>query len=197
MPRAGVTRERIVTEALVLVDESGFDNLTLAGIAARLGIRVPSLYKHVTGLPEVQELVAEHCRLELATTIETATDQQNGAAALRSLADAVRQWALTHPGRYAATVKASSMNQAPTPGDQQATRVLLQVISGPDTIVDDATIHRARALRAALHGFVDLELKQGFGLPTGIDASWNWLIAYLIDNILPAPARSASSDGAP
>jgi hypothetical protein len=40
-------------------------------------------------------------------------------------------------------------------------------------------IHRARALRSAIHGFIDLELREGFGLPVAIDRSFDWLVAEL------------------
>ena len=40
----------IAADAAELVDEIGWEQLTLAAIAARFGVRQPSLYKHVAGL---------------------------------------------------------------------------------------------------------------------------------------------------
>ena len=46
MPRAGLTPQRVVVEAEELADLVGLNRLTLAELAARLGVRLPSLYKH-------------------------------------------------------------------------------------------------------------------------------------------------------
>src|ERR1700742_2951558 len=53
-----VTRERIVTVALELLDEAGLDGLTLRRLADRLGIRAPTLYWHVRNKRELLALLA-------------------------------------------------------------------------------------------------------------------------------------------
>src|ERR1700744_1750417 len=53
-----VTRERIVTVALELLDEAGLDGLTLRRLADRLGIRAPTLYWHVRNKRELLDLLA-------------------------------------------------------------------------------------------------------------------------------------------
>ena len=50
MPRAGLNTDRVVAAAAELADEVGLDQLTLAALAARLGVRQPSLYKHVASI---------------------------------------------------------------------------------------------------------------------------------------------------
>ncbi|MGO1854733.1 MAG: TetR/AcrR family transcriptional regulator C-terminal domain-containing protein [Microbacteriaceae bacterium] len=42
-----LTPERIVQEALALLDEDGLDGVTLRRLAARLGVQAPTLYWHV------------------------------------------------------------------------------------------------------------------------------------------------------
>jgi AcrR family transcriptional regulator len=54
MPRAGLNRERIAAQAAVVADDMGFDRLTLAAVAARCGVSLPGLYKHVSGLDAVK-----------------------------------------------------------------------------------------------------------------------------------------------
>jgi AcrR family transcriptional regulator len=46
MPRVGLTHERVVAEAAVVADEVGLESLTLAAVAKRVGVAIPSLYKH-------------------------------------------------------------------------------------------------------------------------------------------------------
>ncbi len=53
-----VTRGQIVAAALDLLDEAGLDGLTLRQLAARLGIRAPTLYWHVRDKRELLDLLA-------------------------------------------------------------------------------------------------------------------------------------------
>jgi AcrR family transcriptional regulator len=184
MPRAGVTIQRIIDEAATIADEGGLHSVTLATLAQRLNVRVPSLYKHVSGLQDVHEQLAEQSRLELAEAMEQATIGRSGADAVRSLASALRRWALAHPGRYAATVRAQPPGTEPTVGTSRATFVLLRVVAGNEEDARDETIHAARTLRSALHGFIDLELHGGFGLPQGIEPSFDWLIDHIVPMVV-------------
>ena len=43
----GLTRARIVTEALALLNDVGIDGVTVRALAERLGVRAPALYWHV------------------------------------------------------------------------------------------------------------------------------------------------------
>jgi AcrR family transcriptional regulator len=179
MARAGVTPQRIIDEAAHLADERGLDQITLAELASRLGVRVPSLYKHLSGLTEVNELLADQCRLELATAMERATIGRAGQSAVESVAHAIRNWAHQHPGRYAATVAAHPSGEEPAGGTQRALQVFLQILDPEEVQQREELIHRARALRSAIHGFIDLELREGFGIPVAIDDSFDWLVTQL------------------
>jgi hypothetical protein len=53
-------------------------------------------------------------------------------------------------------------------------------------------IHLIRALRATLHGFLDLEAKDGFGMPVDIDASFEAAVELMISGI-EAAAKKAKS----
>ncbi len=55
---------------------------------------------------------------------------------------------------------------------------------------DNDTIHAARTIRAALHGFVSLEIMGGFGLDVDIDQSFEWLVESLA-NTLEMPTASS------
>ena len=46
-PRLPISRERIVREALELVDEHGIEGLTMRKLGQRLGFEAMSLYNHV------------------------------------------------------------------------------------------------------------------------------------------------------
>ena len=52
-----VTKDRIVTAGLALLDEGGLEGLTLRRLAERLGIRAPTLYWHVRDKRELLDLM--------------------------------------------------------------------------------------------------------------------------------------------
>ena len=57
-------------------------------------------------------------------------------------------------------------------------------------IPQSEAIHLIRALRALLHGFLDLEAREGFGMPVGIDASFDVAVELIIGGIEAAAASS-------
>jgi TetR/AcrR family tetracycline transcriptional repressor len=57
--RPQVTRERIVQVALEVLNEEGFDGLTMRRLAERLGIKAASLYNHVTDKDQLLALMAD------------------------------------------------------------------------------------------------------------------------------------------
>jgi TetR/AcrR family tetracycline transcriptional repressor len=54
-----VTRELIVRRALDVLDEEGFDGLTMRRLAERLGIKAASLYNHLSDKDELLALIAD------------------------------------------------------------------------------------------------------------------------------------------
>jgi AcrR family transcriptional regulator len=178
VPRAGLSREVVVVEAARVADEVGYDRLTLATVATRLGVAVPSLYKHVDGLGDLRRDLTVLALGELGVALASAVGRRD-VDELRALADAYREYAQSHPGRYAATL------QAVDPHDHdadEASRAVLQTVfsmlAGYGLSGDDA-IDAARSLRAALHGFVSLEAVGGFGMPRDVDRSFARLVQIL------------------
>ncbi len=180
MPRAGLTPLRVVQEAETLADEVGLPGLTLVALASRLGVRMPSLYKHIDGLDALRREIAVRARTELASVLARAAVGQAGPDALRAMCFAYRAWALRHPGRYAATVPAPDPDDAENVQASNAiVGIALDVLAGFGLSGDDA-IDATRALRAGLHGFVSLEQAGGFGLPADINRSFGRLVSALI-----------------
>lgn len=179
MPRAGLTPERIITEAATVADEVGLDRLTLAAVAQRCRVSLPGLYKHVSGLDEVRRGIALLAVRELTAAGARAAAGVTGADALRAISAAYRSYALAHPGRYAASVL------APAPGDDEHIEVAtaaVEVISAAlkGYHLGGATlIHAVRMWRAACHGIATLQTAGGFGLPESVDVTFGHLIDAL------------------
>lgn len=191
MPRAGLNAAGVVRAAANLADADGLDALTLARIAASVGVRTPSLYNHVDGLDDVRRGVALVGLREIGEALRDAAVGRAGDDALTAMAHAYRAYARAHPGRYAAT------QRAPAAGDDEmadaargSVGVVLAILRGYGLEGDDA-IHAARAVRSALHGFVALETGGGFGIPVDLDESFDRMVAALARGLRDgAPATS-------
>jgi AcrR family transcriptional regulator len=194
MPRAGLDKNAVVAAGAALADEVGWAGLTMGLLADRLGVRPPSLYKHVGSLHELRHGISVQAKREFAHQLARASVGRSGPDAVRAFADSYRHWALEHPGRYAATIP------APAPGDEEdrraseeALQVLLDVLAGfglPETRVVDS----ARALRSALHGFVALEGASGFKFPRDATRSFHFLLDTLIAGFQADPPDHASEE---
>ena len=174
MPRAGLSEERVVEEAEALADEGG--PVTLVELARRLGVQVPSLYKHVAGADDLQRLVSLRARNEFADVLARATVGKSRADAVGALASAYRDWATAHPGRYASTLRAPDpADPADVAASTAAIRVVFDALAGYG-LVDEDAIDATRLFRSTLHGFVTLDAAGGFGLPD-LDRSFDRMVA--------------------
>lgn len=188
MPRAGLSRAAVTDIAVELVDAGpdGFATLTLAAVAARAGVAVPSLYKHVGSLAELRRAVALVGLSELLRRSSTATVGVAGEDALRELGREVRAFAREHPGLYAATQVAPDLDDpaavalAQTAADSVA--VVAAVLRGFG-LAEPRTVDAVRATRAAIHGFVELEAHGGFGMPDDVDRSFEAMLDVLVAGI--------------
>ena len=102
MPRARLTPESVTAAGAALVDEIGFDHLSMGLLAERLGVRAPSLYKHVSSQADLAHRIAVLALTELGDVIRDATQGRAGSDALAAGAQAMRTWVQEHLGRYAA-----------------------------------------------------------------------------------------------
>jgi AcrR family transcriptional regulator len=191
VPRAGLSRAAVIDIAVRVVDETGIDGLSLAAVAADAGVAVPSLYKHVGSLADLRRGVAVVGIQQLARRAAAATVGRSGEDALRELGRAIRAFAAEHPGLYAATQVAphaddpADSEQALAAGD--AVAIIAAVLRGFG-LPEPALVPAVRAVRSAVHGFVDLEAHGGFGLPDDLDRSFEVLLDVLVVGLRAAEA---------
>lgn len=180
MPRAGLVPATVTTAAAELADEISPVPLSMNVVADRLGVKGPSLYKHVSGLADLNHRVAILGAIELGDALRDAMQGRAGGDALVAAAGAARTFVKEHPGRYAATVGAT-----PT-GPEDPLAVALERVLGSFAAVlsgyqlePDQEIHAIRMLRSLLHGFATLEVSNGFQMNTDIDDSFTWLVTFI------------------
>ena len=180
MPRAGLDPAAVVVAGAALADEVGFAGLTMGQLADRVGVRTPSLYKHVANQDDLNRRIAALALTEASDAVGAAVQGCAGRDALAAAARAFRDFVLTHPGRYAAT-----LGVEPTGPDDPIsvsgerllgsfTAVLRGYAIGPDEMD-----HALRALRSFFHGFATLQSAHGFQWSADVDESFEWLITLV------------------
>lgn len=179
MPRAGLDPAAVVAAGAALADEVGFANLTMGLLAERVGVRTPSLYKHVGNQEDLNRRIATLALNEAADAVGRAVQGHAGRDALAAAARGFRAFVLEHPGRYAATIGMEPSG----PDDPLATAGLrlldafTAVLRGYEIAESDVD-HALRTLRSLCHGFATLQAGNAFQWSADIDESFEWLIAF-------------------
>jgi AcrR family transcriptional regulator len=151
--------EEIADVAERLLESEGPQALSMRRIADELGIRAPSLYKHVASKEAIEAALQQRALVGLRDALAPAgTD-------LRALGAAYRRWALEHPALYELTTRRPLLRDRIDAGVDDAAAAPLLAVTGGDRA-------RARALWAVAHGLVDLELAHRFPPDADLDAAW-------------------------
>jgi AcrR family transcriptional regulator len=159
-PRAA----QIIDVALEMLEEEGPDGVSMRLVAGRLGVRAPSLYKH---LPDKQAMQDGMIAIGLRRHAEAA---EAGMAEhddpLTGLMLAYRAWALQHPHLYG-LMMAGPLESRPLvrAAELKAGRALRDLLHG------DAT--GALTIWAFAHGLITIELQDR--LSPGVDPLDLWV----------------------
>ncbi|WP_150271696.1 TetR/AcrR family transcriptional regulator [Paenibacillus tepidiphilus] len=182
-PRAGLDTQTLVLAAAELADSGGFEQVTLASLAARLGVRSPSLYNHISGLDGLRTLVAEYGLEELYLAMSAGLAGKKGDAAVLAMGEAYVAFAGRRPGLYAMTLRAPQQSDTAL---QEAGNRILQLIIGvlaEYRLGTEGELHAVRGLRSILHGFAALHSIGGFGMPLDTAVSFQRLINTFLAGI--------------
>ncbi|MBN2115586.1 MAG: WHG domain-containing protein [Anaerolineales bacterium] len=184
--RVRLDKDEVLQAAVSLVNAEGIASLTLSRLAEELGIRSPSLYNHVDGLPGLhRELAVMNARL-IADRLNEAAIGKSGVELFMNVAQAFRNYVKEYPGLYMSSLRASGNQAAPDENlireEERSLKVGLAVMASLGLQGQDA-IHALRAFRSMVHGFVTLEVASGFGLPQDCDESFRRLAEALVNGL--------------
>ncbi len=183
--KLGISIDDIVEAAAGIADREGLAAASLSAVAAELGIKTPSLYNHIPGLPGLRRQLALHASAELTTVFIAATAGRQPREAIRAAAVAYRSWATEHVGLYESLLPAATPAGDPELYDAMAAPARnLYVQFEKLGVSEQDAVHLIRGLRAMLHGFVDLERQAGFGMPVDLDESFNVALDLMLDQVV-------------
>lgn len=184
--RVGLDRKAVVLAAIDIVDREGPAALTMARLAADLGIRAPSLYAHVAGQTGLRRELWFWAVTDLGDRLRDSVMGRSGEDAFVTFATAFRDYARQYPGRYQLTL------EPPVPLDDEALATGRRANGAFQAVIrsfglDGAeAVHSGRALRAAIHGFVALEARYAMSAES-IDESFERMLRMLARGLTPAP----------
>ena len=190
MARAGLTSALVTEAGAHLVDEVGFDELSMSLLADRLGVKTPSLYKHVTSQGDLAHRIGVLSMVEFGDALGHAIEGRAGTEALTEGARAMRTYVLAHPGRYAAgnSARPTGPDDPLWPATQRVMATWAAMMRSYH--LDPAQeIHAMRMLRSVLHGFATLEAAGSFQVDAPVDDSFTWMVDFIDHGLqsLPRP----------
>ncbi len=178
--QVGLDHDAVIGAAASLVDEEGVGALTLAALAARLGIRSQSLYAHVDGLDGLLRDLALHSVEQLGDELRSSVIGRSGRDALEAIAGAYWRFADEHPGLYAATIRDPGDDAELDAANLRAAEALTRVLESFGLTGTDE-VHAHRAVWAGIHGFLTLEHAGVLRRPASIRESYRRMIETFAD----------------
>lgn len=176
-----ITEQAILTAARAELETHGTD-LTMAALAARLGVRAPSLYKHVRDRDDVLERIRQETLGELRTQYDAIT-AADPAERIAAIALATRAYAKRFP-------RSKALAFTPVSGEesiaQLAHTVEPLVAACRDLVGPDGALSAARTVTAWMHGFSEMEAMGAFNLGGSVDESFRYGLDLLVSALAAA-----------
>jgi AcrR family transcriptional regulator len=160
------TREaEIVAVARRLLEEEGSEAVTMRRIADVMGIKAPSIYKHVAGKHQVELALLEEGLSEMGEALHAAVrDAGDRHGRIEALLAVYRREAMAHPNLYRLATIGSLPRQELTPGLEEWAGEPFYLVTGDPFV--------AQALFSFAHGLVSMELDGRCPPGSDLDRTW-------------------------
>src|SRR5918911_605844 len=177
--RARTSNEAILAAGRAILEAGGLDALTMQAVAARVGVRSPSLYKRIASRSALIAAISADAFAELGREIAAAVRGDDAAADVRRIADAYRSFARRAPQSYGLLF--ASLAPEARPAAAEGARAAQPVLALTERWLGrGAALEAARTLTAFVHGFVSMEQAGAFRLGGDVDTAWRYGVETLI-----------------
>ncbi|WP_414051406.1 TetR/AcrR family transcriptional regulator [Macrococcus animalis] len=176
--RGKITNDLIIETTLKILNEKTPGQVELKELAELLNIKSPSLYKHISNLAHLHDLMAQYSLKTLFNILKNADQFESLDENLKSVLIAYRNFALEFPSLYEYTQNTNYWQSDET--RKLSDKIVNQfnlLMGGSDNEVE---VHKIRMIRSFLTGFIHLELNNGFSMDESVEASF----LYGINNIM-------------
>ena len=145
----------------------------MQAVAARVGVRAPSLYKRVRDREALLTAVATASIDALTARLEDAGDDLN------ALAHAYRDFAHDHPEGF----RIMFTTAAPHDALERSAAPLIRAAAA--LVGEDDALDAARLVTAWATGFLQMELSGAFRLGGDVDRAFEYGLRHLTDGLVP------------
>ena len=168
MSKNNINEEIIIETAASIVNEVGFENLSLKIIAEKLNIKSPSLYNHISSLDEIKSKLMVYGWKQMEERMIDSAAGVSGYEALRNMCNVFFDYATSNKGVFTAMLWYNKFeNDEKEKATERLFNIIFKVMKSLD--ISDANInHIIRTLRAFLEGFSLLVNNNAFGNPISI-----------------------------
>ena len=189
---ARTSREAIVAAARTVLEDEGLDAVVMNRVAERVGVRGPSLYKHVADRSALVRAVADAVAADLARILADAMSTHDPASDLRRLAMAYRTFVHANPNGYALLIAPATPDRAADPTVvADLGRPIVDAVARLSGVEGETSLAGARTIVAWAHGFVSMELAGMFRLGGDVDAAYAEGIEVIIAGVSERATRAA------
>lgn len=176
MQKRNLTKGKIIQAAFSLADEIGLNQVTFPKLAEKLGIKYPSLYNHFSNMDNLKIGMTVYLLNDLNSGLMKRLIGKSGEAAIKEFAHFYRDFAFENRTAYGLF-----MNIPSTEDEEiyrlakETTGIIYQIL---DFYIKDKTqlVHKGRAFRSLLHGFVSLYSFGYFHGEVSLEESFNSMI---------------------
>jgi AcrR family transcriptional regulator len=191
--RARTSTIDIVAAGRELLEAGGLDAVTMQAVAARVGVRAPSLYKRLPSRAALIAAIGDATADDLGATIAPLGRNPDPAAGLRAVATAFRAFALASPRAYELLFMSLPPESRPS-AERNAMAAAPLLALAEQLVGPDHALEAARLVTAFAHGFVSMELSGAFRLGGDVDEAYRYGVDVLVDALAAGrPGRSGSS----
>jgi AcrR family transcriptional regulator len=178
--------DEIVLAGRRILEAEGLESLTMQRVALAVGVRPPSLYKHVHDRGDLIRLIGSAVVLDLGQRLDESVRSGDPRHAVRRMLEAFRTFAHTNPEGYqllfARLPEGWRADDALTAGISQAVVRAVGDLTG-----GDHALEAARTVVAWAHGFLSMELAGAVRPGGDVDEAF----AFGIERITAALMRQA------
>lgn len=189
---ARTSRDAITAAARAILEEDGLEAVSMQAVAARVGVRPPSLYKHVTDRTALIRSVSVAVTSDLADVLHVPQPSDDPGDDLRAIAGGYRAFVHANPAGYALLFTPPSSGLLP---DQTTLAALgTPIVAVTRRLVgEEGALDAARTFVAWAHGFTSLELAGGFRLGGDVDAAYGRGIELILAGLSGPGTPAAAS----
>ncbi len=185
MPTPSRTSLDAITAAGVeILDTRGLPGLTMQAVAQAVGVKPPSLYKHVADRDALVGLVADAAATDLATHLagrggvvglagRGELEGLAGRGELEGLARSLRAWATAHPERFRLVFSGQGSPEVAAAAGAPLLKAARDLVGPADKL------SAARLVTAWATGFISMELAGAFQLGGDVDEAFEYGVEHL------------------